>query len=48
MEKNKYVVPNMVVVEFKHQSRLLAGSPGSDNEETYIPNMSNDLMNKLA
>lgn len=50
MEKKKYVVPNMVVVEFKHQSRLLAGSPDSDNDEGkgYIPNMGNDELNKLA
>lgn len=26
MEKKKYVVPNMIVVELRHQTRLLAGS----------------------
>lgn len=43
MEKKKYVVPNMVVVELKLQSRLICQSPGgdpdSDNDEgkNYIP-----------
>lgn len=31
MKKNNYIKPNMVVVELRHQTRLLAGSPGSDN-----------------
>ena len=47
MEKKKYIVPNMVVVELKHQTCLLQTStppePGG-----YIPNMGNDELNKLA
>ena len=53
MEKKKYVVPNMIVVELRHQTRLLAGSSGDPNsdkegDESYIPNMDNDELNKLA
>ena len=30
MKKNNYIKPNMVVVELKHQPRLLNGSPDPD------------------
>ena len=52
MEKKKYVVPTMVVVELRHQTRLLAGSqepdPQDPEQQNYIPNMGNDELNKLA
>ena len=37
MEKKKYVVPNMVVVELKHQTHLLAGTtdPDPDNARRF-------------
>jgi hypothetical protein len=45
MEKKKYVVPNMVVVELKHRQAPLLLFSG---EQGYIPNMGNDELNKLA
>lgn len=45
MEKKKYVVPNVVVVDLKHQAPLICTSPDPDPDSggdvTYIPNMDN-------
>ena len=46
MEKKNYVKPSMEVVKLQHQAQLLAGSSFDDG--TYIPNMYQDDMNKLA
>jgi hypothetical protein len=45
MEKKNYVKPSMEVVKLQHQAQLLAGS---FDDGTYIPNMYQDDMNKLA
>ena len=45
MKKNNYVKPTMRVVELKHRTNLILLQSG---EETYIPGMSNQELNKLA
>ena len=48
MEKKNYMKPSMEVVKLQHQAQLLVDSTPGSGEGTYIPNMYQDDMNKLA
>lgn len=47
MEKKTYLKPSMQVVELQRHQPLLDGSPDSNQDDGYIPNMRED-MNQMA
>ena len=50
--KKKYEKPSMKVVELKHRTMILSGSPngipGYDDDYGYMPKLGKDDMNHLA